>query len=262
MFAFFESRIRPTALPGTAPPQGLLAFYWHYVRQARGLFGTMFATGLLVALIDTLIPLFIGRLVRLMESSDRAAALAEQSPMLVGMAALVLIGRPLALLLDSLVRNNAVRARRHQPDPLAEPLACGAAELAVLPERLCRPHRQPRHADRNAVRECVVSSIRAVWYIVVYGVAALLLMSRADWRLAIPTALWFVGYVVFLRRFVPRMRDLPRPAANCAAWSWAAWSTATPTSSPSSCSPARATKTPTCVRSSTTTPAPSRATCG
>ena len=68
MFAFFESRIRPTALPGTAPPQGLLAFYWHYVRQARGLFGTMFATGLLVALIDTLIPLFIGRLVRLMES--------------------------------------------------------------------------------------------------------------------------------------------------------------------------------------------------
>ena len=41
-----------------------------------------------------------------------------------------------------------------QHDPLAEPLARGAAELDVLPERLRRPHRQPRDADRpGAARE-------------------------------------------------------------------------------------------------------------
>ncbi len=62
MFAFFESRIRPTALPTAPPPQGLLAFYWHFVRQSRHLFGALFVTGLVVALIDTLIPIFIGRL--------------------------------------------------------------------------------------------------------------------------------------------------------------------------------------------------------
>ncbi|MEY3296078.1 MAG: hypothetical protein RLZZ451_2126, partial [Pseudomonadota bacterium] len=61
LFAFFESRIRPTAMPGSAPPEGLLAFYWHFIRQAKHLFGAMFVTGLVVALIDTLIPLFIGR---------------------------------------------------------------------------------------------------------------------------------------------------------------------------------------------------------
>ena len=53
MFAFFESRIRPTELPGAAPPEGLLAFYWHFIRQTRGLYLAMFATGLAVALIDT-----------------------------------------------------------------------------------------------------------------------------------------------------------------------------------------------------------------
>jgi ATP-binding cassette subfamily B multidrug efflux pump len=214
MFAFFESRIRPTALPGTAPPQGLLAFYWHYVRQARGLFGMMFATGLLVALIDTLIPLFIGRLVRLMESPDRAAALAEQMPMLIGMALLVLIGRPLALLLDSLVRNNAVV-------PGVTSLIRWQSHWHVV--RQSWPFFQNDFAGRianrvmqtsNAVRECVVSSIRAVWYIVVYGISALLLMSLSDWRLAVPTALWFVGYVVFLRRFVPRMRDLAKASSE------------------------------------------------
>ncbi|MBE0550214.1 MAG: ABC transporter ATP-binding protein [Rubrivivax sp.] len=214
MFAYFESRIRPTALPGTAPPQGLLAFYWHYVRQARGLFGMMFATGLLVALIDTLVPLFIGRLVRLMENTDRAAALADQMPMLVGMALLVLIGRPLALLLDSLVRNNAVV-------PGVTSLIRWQSHWHVV--RQSWPFFQNDFAGRianrvmqtsNAVRECVVSSIRAVWYIVVYGLSALALMSLADWRLAVPTALWFVGYVVFLRRFVPRMRDLAKASSE------------------------------------------------
>ena len=102
MFAFFESRLAPTARPGSAPPQALLPFYWHYVRQARGLFGAMFVTGLLVALMDTLIPVFIGRIVALMEAADRAAALQAALPSLLGMAVLVLVGRPAALLLDSL----------------------------------------------------------------------------------------------------------------------------------------------------------------
>ena len=40
------------------------------------------------------------------------------------------------------------RRQRGEPHPLAEPLACGAAVLDVLPERFRRPHRQPRDADR------------------------------------------------------------------------------------------------------------------
>ena len=99
------ARLRPTAVPDGAPPTGLWAFYWHFVRQSRGLYAALFATGLGVALIDTVIPLFIGRLVRLMESPDRAAAVQGALPMLLGMAALVLLGRPLALLADSVVRN-------------------------------------------------------------------------------------------------------------------------------------------------------------
>ena len=214
MFAFFERRIQPTARPGTAPPQGLMAFYWHFVRQTKGLFGAMFGTGLVVALIDTLIPVFIGRLVRLMENSDRAAALAEAAPMLIGMGLLVLLGRPAALLMDSLVRNNAVV-------PGVTSLIRWQSHWHVV--RQSWPFFQNDFAGRianrvmqtsNAVRECVVSSIRAVWYIVVYGLSALVLMSTADWRLAVPTALWFLGYVVFLRRFVPRMRDLAKTSSE------------------------------------------------
>ncbi|MFO0445238.1 MAG: ABC transporter ATP-binding protein [Betaproteobacteria bacterium] len=214
LFAFFESRIRPTAMPGSAPPQGLLAFYWHFIRQAKHLFGAMFVTGLVVALIDTLIPLFIGRLVRLMEATDRAAALDAAMPSLLAMGAAVLIGRPLALLLDSLVRNNAVV-------PGVTSLIRWQSHWHVV--RQSWPFFQNDFAGRianrvmqtsNAVRESVVSCIRAVWYIIVYGLSALVLMAMADWRLALPTVAWFAGYVVFLWHFVPKMRDLAKTSSE------------------------------------------------
>ena len=51
-----------------------MAFYWHFMRQTNGLYLTMLATGLGVALIDTLMPVFIGRLVGLMTSANPAQA--------------------------------------------------------------------------------------------------------------------------------------------------------------------------------------------
>jgi len=60
MFRYLQSRIRGTATVGGTPPPGLIAFYWHFVRQTKGWYALMFATSLAVALIDTAIPVFIG----------------------------------------------------------------------------------------------------------------------------------------------------------------------------------------------------------
>ncbi len=214
MFAFFETLVRPTARTGGQPPAGLLAFYWHYVRQTKGLFITLFVTGLGVALIDTLIPVFIGKLVTLMQASDRRAAFEAALPGLLGMAAIVLFLRPLLLVADNLVRNNAVL-------PSVTCLIRWQSHWHVV--RQSWPFFQNDFAGRianrvmqtaNAVRESVVSCIRAIWYIIVYGVTTLALMAQADWRLALPTVCWFVAYILFLRHFVPRMRDLARAASE------------------------------------------------
>jgi ATP-binding cassette subfamily B multidrug efflux pump len=214
MFRFFETRVRATEPPPGPPPAGLLAFYGHYIRQNPSLYLTMFATGLVVAWIDTLIPVFIGRLVGLMQNADRAAAFDQALPALLGMAALLLVGRPVAMTVDSLVRNNAVV-------PGVTSLVRWQNHWQVV--RQGWPFFQNDFAGRianrvmqtsNALRESVVSSIRAVWYILIYGLSALALMAWADWRLAVPTAIWFVGYVLFLRYFVPRMRQRARSSSE------------------------------------------------
>jgi ATP-binding cassette subfamily B multidrug efflux pump len=215
MFAYLQSRIRGTASPGPgAPPPGLLGFYWHFVRQTKGWYALMFVTSLAVALIDTVIPVFIGRLVSLMEAVDRQAALNEQWPLLTGMVALVLLVRPLVLLADVAIRHNAII-------PGATSMIRWQSHWHVV--RQSWPFFQNDFAGRianrvmqtaNALRESVMASIRAIWYIAAYGLAALVLMALADWRLAAPTALWFSGYLVFLNYFVPRMRDLARASSE------------------------------------------------
>jgi ATP-binding cassette subfamily B multidrug efflux pump len=215
MFRYLQSRIRGTAHvgPGTPPP-GLVAFYWHFVKQTKGWYGAMFVTSLAVALIDTVIPLFIGRLVSLMEASDRQAALAENALMLGGMVGLILIVRPLVILTDVAIRQNALL-------PGVTSMIRWQSHWHVVRQNL--PFFQNDFAGRiasrvmqtaNALRESVMSSIRGVFYIVAYGFTALVLMALSDWRLALPTLLWFAGYMFFLRRFVPRMRDLAKTSSE------------------------------------------------
>ena len=207
--------IPATASPEVgAPPEGLVAFYWHFIRQTKGWYAAMFAASLAVALLDTVIPLFVGRLVSLMETPDRQAALTAALPMLLGMAALVLVVRPLAILTDVSIRHNALV-------PGATSLIRWQSHWHVV--RQSWPFFQNDFAGRianrvmqtaSSLRESAMSSIRAVWYIGVYGVTAFGLMLATDWRLGVPIFLWFVGYVLILRIFVPRLRELSRVSSE------------------------------------------------
>ena len=211
VFRYLESRIQGTAGPGPGePPAGLLAFYWHFIRQTRLWYALMFVTGLGVALLDTLIPVFIGQLVALMEATDRQAALLRDWRLLAAMALLVLLVRPLVLFADIAIRISALI-------PGATSLIRWQSHWHVVRQNwsFFQNDFAGRIANRVmqtavALRESTVAAIRAVWYIVVYGASALVLMVLADWRLGLPTLLWFAGYAFFLRYFVPRLRDLAK----------------------------------------------------
>ena len=216
MFQWFENLLRPTEMAPDAPPpvlggrQGLARFYLHFVAQARGLLVALFCAGLLVALLDVTIPVMIGRVVELVGHTTPAEIFTGYWHELVGMAVVLLVLRPAALLLRVLITNQAI--------------ASGLMNLVRWQNhwhvvRQSWSFFQNDFAGRIAnrvmqtgpsLRESVVSATNAVWYIIVYGASAVLLLAHIDWRLAIPMLVWFCGYGLMLRYFVPRMRDRSR----------------------------------------------------
>jgi ATP-binding cassette subfamily B multidrug efflux pump len=215
MFNFLESLIRGTrAHKAVTPPTGLLSFYWHFISQTPWPYIAMLVTSLSVALADMCIPVFIGKLVALMESADRVAALTAQTPLLLIMMLVVLIGRPLLQFADIAIRHNALI-------PGATSLVRWQSHWHVV--RQGWPFFQNDFAGRIAnrvmqtaqsLRDSVMSAIRAVLYLATYGMLTLILISGFDWRLTLPTLSWLLAYVVFLRFFVPRLRELARQSSD------------------------------------------------
>src|SRR5262245_45110690 len=109
MFSLFERRLKSTVNPEQLePPSRLMAFIWHFARQARGLFVALFAAGFAVALLDTAIPIFMGRIVTLVTESTPERLLAESWPLLVIMALVLLLFRPAAMTAQNLITNQAI----------------------------------------------------------------------------------------------------------------------------------------------------------
>ena len=216
MFRFFEHLLEPTEKPPEASPpelgspHALIRFYWHFMRQIPAFLAALFVTGFVVALLDAAIPVFIGRIVTLVTSQSPETIWQVAGWQLLGMAVLLLVLRPMAHLSTALVTNqvlipgltNLVRWQNHwhvvrQGWTYFQNDFAGRIANRVM-------------QTGPALRESVVSSINAVWYILVYGTSAGLLLGRADWRLAVPVVLWFVTYAIVLRAFLPRMRERSR----------------------------------------------------
>ena len=216
MFRLFENLLQPTEVaPDRAPPardeaRGLARFYWHYVRQARGLIASLFAVGLLVATFDACIPVIIGRLVALASSANPATLIQEHWRMLSAMALFVLVVRPSALLLQALITNQAIA-------PGLSNLVRWQNHWHVVRQSwtFFQNDFAGRIANRvmqtgPAMRESIVSMTNAAWYLLVYGTSAALLLASVDGWLALPVGLWFCAYAGLLRFFVPRLRDRSR----------------------------------------------------
>jgi ATP-binding cassette subfamily B multidrug efflux pump len=208
MFAFFERLLKPTQAPERPePPASLLGFYWHYARDARRLFLALFAAGFMVALLDTMIPVFIGRVVTLLTANPPDQLFAKFWPLLLLMAFVLLVARPIALVTQALIANQAIAANVSNRIRWQNHWHIVRQSWSFFQNDFAGRIATRVMQTGPAIRESIVALITAVWYILVYGTGALILLARADPWLALPVVLWFAGYSIMLRYFVPRMRD-------------------------------------------------------
>jgi ATP-binding cassette subfamily B multidrug efflux pump len=208
MFALFEKLLRPTDPPEhPEPPAGLIAFFWHFARQAKWLFVGLFVIEMLQALTDSAVPWFMGRIVTLVTTVPPDRFLAVTWPVLTGMAMVVVVARPCVALARYLVVNQAIAA------PFTGLIRWQAHWHVV---RQSWAFFQNDFAGRisnrvmqtgAAVRSTLTASVTALWYILVYALTAIGMMASADLWLTLPILLWFAGYIGLLGYFVPRMRE-------------------------------------------------------
>src|SRR5947207_1352535 len=211
MFGPLERALKPTTLPEQPePPAGLMAFYWHFARQAKGLLVALFVAGFVVALLDSMIPVFVGRIVTLLTASRPERLVTDYWPLLAGMAVVLLVARPLAVTAQSMIANQSIAANVGNLVRWQSHWHVVRQSWAFFQNDFAGRIANKVMQTGPAVRESMVALLTAVWYIMVYGTSAALLLASADKWLALPVLLWFGSYIVLLRLFVPRMRDRSR----------------------------------------------------
>jgi ATP-binding cassette, subfamily B, multidrug efflux pump len=208
MFALFEKVLKPTGTPERPePPHTLLGFYWHFARQAKPLFIALFVIEFFVAILDTAVPWFMGRVVTLVTTVPPDRFLADTWPWLVGMALIILIARPGIILARYLITNQAIAGPFSNLIRWQSHFHVVRQSWAFFQNDFAGRISNRVMQTGPALRESLVSSVTAIWYVVVYGTTAIIMMASADAWLAAPILIWFVGYVALLSYFVPRMRD-------------------------------------------------------
>src|SRR5262249_50897883 len=181
MFRLFEKALDPPKQPANVePPGGLVAFYWHFARQAKGLLIALFVTGFLVALLDSFVPLFMGRVVTLVTASAPDRLLQESWPLLASMAFVLLVARPIALTAQNLVANQAIAANVSNLIRWQNHWHVARQSWAFFQNDFAGRIANKVMQTGPAVRESLVSLLTAVWYILVYGTSAVLMLGRAD----------------------------------------------------------------------------------
>ncbi|MCV3764842.1 ABC transporter ATP-binding protein [Rhizobium sp. TRM95796] len=215
----FESWIDPfRPRDNYRPPEKALAFVWHFVSQAKGAFLAMLVLGGVVAMLEAGLFWFTGRLVDLLDGATPAAGwaglLGDHGLEILGMAFIVLVVRFLAIALGALVEEqtvvpgffNMVRWQAH-------------AQVSRQSLTFFNNESSGRVVSRvwsagQATGDLMVSLLQVVWFMLVYTMTTLTLISSLDLRLGGIVAAWIVVFGLIARYFVPRVRKHARETAD------------------------------------------------
>ena len=200
MYRFFENLVDPFApSDGATPP----AKVWPYLKSHYSGFGRhmywMAGTGVVVALIETGLIFYTGRVVDLMDATA-PETFWQAHGLELGLAALfVLFLRPVAIMLNHLFleqtlagnMQDQVRWRAHK-HMLGQSMSFFQNDFAGrLSNRVMQLG--------PAVEDSTYMAFEGIWYSVTYVIAAIALLGQVNLWLALPLVIWLVLYIAYTR---------------------------------------------------------------
>ncbi len=215
MFDRFEKLIDPfekTELD--VPPKGFWAFCWYYTKPVWPILLGVSALGAVVAVLEVLIFTFLGELVTWLGSANAETFFQDNWRQLLWMGLVVLVLLPGVSAVWELLFHQglmgtypmSVRWRVHRyllrqsisfyQDDFAGRIANKLMQTAL------------------AVREVITRIADILVYVLVYFIAALFVVAEASPYFVIPFLAWLGCYLVTMKIFIPRLKNVSREQAD------------------------------------------------
>ncbi len=209
LLRLFESIIKPTdRSPEAALPTSIIGFYLYFLRKIPRLLILLVCLIMAASVVDVIVPVIIGRVVKLLSSKTPDELLYIAWPELATAAIIMVIIRPTLLLAQDLVVNQAV-------SPGLANLVRWYGHCNIVRQDI--GFFQDEFAGRlttqviqtgPALRESVMQTIRAALYLLLYGTSAFVVLGSSSLIMATPIVVWAVGYIVLMSIYVPLFRPL------------------------------------------------------
>ena len=217
----FETWIDPFRAPANLePPAVTWRYFWHYIRQAKLPFFCLLLLGGAVALVEAALFYYVGRLVDILDSANRAdgwtGLIADFGPELTVMLVVVLGVRFIITWLSAVVEEQTINLGFYN-------LVRWQAYAHVIRQSLSFFQNDFSGAiaakvwqSGGAVGDFMVALLQVVWFIAIYALTTIVLVGQLDWRLAAAVIAWIVVFAFMARYYVPRMRKRSAMAAEAA----------------------------------------------
>lgn len=209
MYKFFENLV--PALDDqepTQPPKTLIAFCIHYTKGYKTALFFMTLLTAALAILEVSLFGFMGQLVDWLITKNPETLLQDEGQKLLIMSVMVLVVIPVLILLHSLIVHQvllgnypmSIRWFAHRyllkqsvsfyQDDFAGRIATKVMQTAL------------------AVRETVMKLLNVMVYILVYLISMIVMVAKADYRLAIPMLVWLVVYTCIQYYFIPKLKKV------------------------------------------------------
>ncbi|MBT7331050.1 MAG: ABC transporter ATP-binding protein, partial [Oceanospirillaceae bacterium] len=215
MFKFFENLVNPYPRQAPAqPPNNVWNFCLHYCDGMKRYMLILALSAGAFAAMEIVLFGFVAQLVDWLAVQNKQTFLADQAVTLWTMSGLLLIGMPIIILINNLMRHQTlipnltqrVRWMAHgyllrQSMEFYQDDFAGRIAAKVMQGAL-------------AVRQIVSKLCDTFFYVLVGVISMLLLLTFADWRMAMPLVAWIVAFSIALYYFLPRLRNVSEDQAN------------------------------------------------
>ena len=219
IFAYFENWIRPfERRDDLQPPRKLAAFVWFYVRQAPMPFVAMLALGGLTAAIEAATFWFVGRIVDILDTVERAdgwqGLIDSHGFELMTMLVLIGLVRFGIAFSTALVDQQVITPGFYNLVRWQSYIHVARQSLSFFQNDFSGRIVTKVWSAGQATGDVITSFLESVWFVAIYAVSTLVLVGGLDWRLGSVVLVWLVVFACLARFFVPRIREHARESAE------------------------------------------------